>query len=173
MAGREAPRTTPGVVVVMGVSGSGKTVTARLLADRLGVAYADADDMHPPANIAKMSAGVPLDDRDREPWLDVVGEWLRDHETEGGVIACSALARRYRNRLRTAAPELFFLLLTAERAVLLDRLARREHHFMPAALLDSQLGTLEPLAPDEHGATVRSDRPPEAVVERATQLLGR
>ncbi|MEV5646970.1 gluconokinase [Nocardia sp. NPDC052254] len=173
MSAGEVPGTRPGVVVVMGVSGSGKTVTARLLADRLGVAYADADDMHPPANIAKMSAGVPLDDGDREPWLATVGTWLRDHDTEGGVIACSALARRYRDRLRTAAPELFFLLLTADRAVLLDRLARREHHFMPAALLDSQLGTLEPLAPEERGAIVRTDRPPDAVVERAAQFLGR
>ncbi len=155
----------------MGVSG-GKSVTARCLADRLDLPYADADDMHSAAGIAKMSAGIPLDDTDREPWPATVGTWLGSLPG-GGVIACSALERRYRDRLRTAAPELFFLLLTADRALLLDRIARREHHFMPAALLDSQLKTLEPLAPDEHGTTLRSDRSLEAVVEQAGHLLRR
>ncbi len=122
-----------------------------------------------------MSAGVPLDDADREPWLDTVGRWLRERHTEGrgGAIACSALTRRYRDRLRSAAPEPVFLHLTADRAVLLDRLTRRADHFMPVTLLDSQLATLEPLEPDELGATVRTDEPPEAVVDLALHLLPR
>ncbi len=93
-------------VVVIGVSGSGKTTTARLLAAQLGIPFADADDFHPPTNIAKMRSEIPLDDTDREPWLDAIGRWLHDRGTEGhgGVIACSALKRRYRDTLRAAAP---------------------------------------------------------------------
>ncbi|WP_280460278.1 gluconokinase, partial [Nocardia carnea] len=111
----------------MGVSGSGKSSTARLLALRLDVPFADADDMHPHANIAKMQSGRPLDDTDREPWLAEVGHWLRDRAADGtgGVVACSALKRRYRDSLRAAAPRIFFLLLTADREELLERIAAR------------------------------------------------
>ena len=97
------------VIVVMGVSGSGKSTVGGLLAERLGVPYAEADDFHPPANIAKMSAGHPLDDADREPWLDAIAHWIAERRGQGGVVSCSALRRRYRDRLRATAPDLFFV----------------------------------------------------------------
>jgi gluconokinase len=140
-------------VVVMGVSGSGKSTVGACLAGRLGVPFEDGDDLHPEANIAKMARGEPLDDTDRRPWLDRVGEWLRDH-ADGGVIACSALKRTYRDRLRQHCPELDFLLLHGDRDVLERRQAARTGHFMPASLLASQLATLEPIAPDERGVTI-------------------
>lgn len=160
-------------VVVIGVSGSGKTTTARLLAAQLGTPFADADDFHPPTNIAKMRSEIPLDDTDREPWLDAIGRWLHDRGTEGhgGVIACSALKRRYRDTLRAAAPRTFFLLLTADRELLIERITGRHDHYMPAALLDSQLATLEPLQPGEPGTTVRADAPPEAIARYAADLI--
>lgn len=160
-------------VVVMGVSGSGKSSTARLLALRLGVPFADADDMHPRANIAKMRSGLPLDDTDREPWLANVGHWLRDRAADGngGVVACSALKRRYRDSLRAAAPRIFFLLLTADRDELLERIAQRGEHFMPAALLDSQLAALEPLEPGEPGTVLYGTRSPGQAVDMAIACL--
>ncbi|MFI2229481.1 gluconokinase [Nocardia testacea] len=163
----------PPCVVVMGVSGTGKTTTARLLARRLGVPFADADDLHPRANIDKMASGIPLDDRDREPWLVAVGDWLRarDAEGTGGVMACSALKRRYRDLLRTAAPDTYFLLLTADREELLARLTGRTGHFMPAALLDSQLAALEPLQPGERGVALHGSRNAGHAVEVAMRSL--
>lgn len=160
-------------VVVFGVTGTGKTTTARLLAARLGVPCADADDLHSPANIAKMTAGIPLDDADREPWLTSVGRWLheRDSRGEGGVIACSALKRRYRDLLRSAAPETVFLLLIADRDVLVERVSRRRDHYMPVSLIDSQLATLEPLEPTERGLTLRADRTPAALADQAAAYL--
>lgn len=154
----------------MGVSGSGKTATAQLLAMRLGRPFADADDFHPPANIAKMSAGEPLTDADRAPWLVAVGRWLHDHDqhADGGVIACSALKRSYRDTLRSAAPQAYFVLLTAARELLLQRVSQRRHHFMPASLLDSQLAILQPLQPDERGISLSADQTPNAI---ATQAL--
>nr|WP_280459061.1 gluconokinase, GntK/IdnK-type [Nocardia carnea] len=121
------PRIQAPYIVVMGVTGSGKSSTARLLARRLGVPFADADDMHSPANISKMRSGIPLDDSDRGPWLAKVGRWLRDRSMEGtgAVVACSALKRRYRDGLRSAAPGIFFVLLTADRDELLKRTAQR------------------------------------------------
>lgn len=97
------------LVVVMGVSGSGKSTVGEMLARRLDLAYADADDLHPPENVAKMEAGIPLTDEDRYPWLDIVADWLTDHAADGGIVTCSALKRRYRDRLREARPDLFFL----------------------------------------------------------------
>jgi len=140
-------------IVVMGVSGSGKSTVGGALARRLDLPFEDGDDLHPPANVAKMSAGQPLDDEDRWPWLDAVGEWLASHP-DGGVIACSALKRAYRDRLRRHLPSAFFLMLHGEESVLAARLAARRGHFMPTSLLRSQLETLEPLEPDENGATV-------------------
>lgn len=161
------------LVVVMGVAGSGKTTVARLLAARLAVPFADADDVHPRSNIAKMSAGIPLDDRDRQPWLNSLAEWLRErhHAGDGGVLACSALKRRYRDGFRDTAPELFFLHLTADRSVLARRLDGRRGHFAGAALLDSQLDTLEPLRPDEPGAVLPAGGAPADIVDAGLRLL--
>ncbi|MEW1834932.1 gluconokinase, GntK/IdnK-type [Microbacterium sp. NPDC079995] len=149
---------TPGIpsaprVVVMGPSGSGKTAVGAALAVDLGVDFVDADDLHPAANVAKMEAGHPLDDDDRTPWLDVVGRTLAD--APGLVVACSALARRYRDRIRAAAPDVRFveLLVSSEE---LDRRMRSRQHFMPPALLASQLSTLEHLEADEPGVAVEN-----------------
>jgi len=140
-------------LVVMGVSGSGKTTIARALSERLRVPFEDADDLHPEANVAKMRSGTPLTDEDRWPWLEVVGEWLADH-ADGGVIACSALKRRYRDQLRHHCHGAEFLLLHGDPDLLLARLTARSGHYMPPSLLTSQLETLEPLAPDENGVVV-------------------
>ena len=153
----------PHLVVVMGVSGSGKSTVGAALAQRLGVPYVDADDLHPPANIAKMSAGQPLDDDDRRPWLDTLGEWLAAHP-DGGVVSCSALKRDYRDQLRGHAPEVAFLHLEGSREVIARRQAGRPGHFMPASLMDSQFATLEPLQADERGVTVDVDQGVDAIV---------
>jgi gluconokinase len=155
VAGRIDPRYTPAMrLVVMGVSGAGKSAVGERLAATLGVPFAEGDTLHPAANVAKMTAGQPLDDADRAPWLDRVAAWLGAHDA--GVITCSALKRSYRDRLRAAAPDACFVLLNASAPVLRERIGNRPGHFMPAALLDSQLATLEPLDPDERGLTVRS-----------------
>jgi len=154
------------LVVVMGVSGSGKTTVGELLAQRLRVEYGEADDFHPEANKQKMSAGVALDDDDRRPWLVAVGGWLADHEGRGAVATCSALKVAYRDLLRQRAPGTVFLHLTASPEVLAERMGRREGHFMPVTLLDSQLDTLEDLAVDEPGLAVEATERPEVIVDR-------
>ncbi len=164
------------IVVVMGVAGTGKTTVGPLVAQALGVPYAEGDDFHPPANIAKMSAGTPLDDADRAPWLDAIGDWARGRAESGagGVVSCSALKRAYRDRLRAAAPgTVVFLHLTGDRELIADRMAARKGHFMTTRLLDSQFATLEPLEADEAGVVV--DVTPEAAViaERAVAALRR
>ncbi|MEU3498223.1 gluconokinase [Kitasatospora cineracea] len=165
----------PPVVVVMGVSGVGKTTVARLLADRLDLPYAEADDFHPAANIAKMSAGTPLDDRDRQPWLRALGGWLgeRAEAGSGGVVTCSALKRDYRDVLRAACPDAFFLHLSGSHDLIGDRLAHRTGHFMPPSLLDSQYAVLEPLQADERGTVLDVDAAPDTLVERAVAALAR
>ncbi|MEV4681961.1 gluconokinase [Streptomyces kurssanovii] len=160
-------------VVITGVSGAGKSTVARQLAERLEVPFAEADDFHSPASIRKMASGVALDDRDRGPWLEAVGRWLRERDAtgRGGVAACSALRRRYRDILRAACPAVTFFQLTADRTVLADRLGGRRGHFMPESLLDSQLATLEPLEPDERGALLDAAPAPEEIVRTAMKLL--
>ncbi|MET7607462.1 gluconokinase [Streptomyces avermitilis] len=162
---------TPHVVVVMGVAGTGKTTIGPLLAARLGVPYAEGDDFHPPANIAKMSAGVPLDDADRMPWLDAIGAWAHDRAGLGGVVSSSALKRSYRDRLRAAAPGVVFVHLTGDRQLIEDRMSHRQGHFMPTALLDSQFATLQPLAADEAGVAVDVAGGPGEISERAVTAL--
>lgn len=141
----------PTRIVVMGVSGSGKSTVGEALAQHLGLPFADADDLHPDTNIAKMSAGNPLNDSDREPWLVGVGAWIVG-QPEGGVMGCSALRRSYRDVLRAAAPGTVFLHLTGDPLLLKHRLSTRGDHFMPTSLIESQLDTLEPLEEDEEGA---------------------
>ncbi|MFC1443761.1 gluconokinase [Streptacidiphilus sp. N1-10] len=160
-------------VVVMGVSGVGKTTVARLLAERVGLPYAEADDFHPPANIAKMSAGTPLDDADRQPWLEAIGAWLQQQNVAGvgGVVTCSALKRRYRDTLRAACPDIWFLHLAGAHDLVADRIGHRTGHFMPASLLDSQYSTLEPLAADEQGAVLDVGPTPDQLVDAAVRLL--
>ncbi|KAB1150543.1 gluconokinase [Streptomyces luteolifulvus] len=162
---------TPHVVVVMGVTGTGKSTIGPLLAARLGVPYAEGDDFHPRANIAKMSAGTPLDDADRWPWLDAIGAWARKRTGLGGVVSCSALKRSYRDRLAATAPGITFLHLTGERSLIEDRMAHRRGHFMPRSLLDSQFATLQPLGADEPGVAVVVSGSPEEITERAAKAL--
>ncbi|BBU22580.1 carbohydrate kinase [Mycobacterium xenopi] len=154
----------PGPIVVMGVSGSGKSTVGAALARRLGVPFADADAFHPRANIAKMAAGEPLNDQDRFPWLEAVGKWLAAHR-DGGVTSCSALTRKYRDQLRSHCPDVEFLHLSGSPELIRHRQAGRTGHFMPATLLDSQFDTLEPLGPDERGVTVDVDQSVDAIVE--------
>ncbi|MGW6461046.1 gluconokinase [Streptomyces sp. NPDC055078] len=162
---------TPQVVVVMGVAGTGKTTVGRLLAEALGVPYAEGDDFHPPANIAKMSAGTPLDDSDRAPWLDAIGEWAHRRAGLGGVVSSSALKRVYRDRLRAAAPGTVFLHLAGDRELIERRMAARRGHFMPTGLLDSQFATLQPLEEDESGVAVDVSGTPEDITGRAVAAL--
>jgi gluconokinase len=157
-------------VVVMGVSGSGKTTVGIALAAALDVRFMDADDLHPPSNLEKMAGGAPLTDADRWPWLDAVGAVL----TSGPVVvACSALRRTYRDHLRSAAPALRLVHLHGSRQLLAERMGHRDH-FMPVALLDSQLETLEAPAADEHALVYDvSLSVAEIVGDAATRLDGR
>jgi gluconokinase len=157
-------------VVVMGVSGSGKSTVGAALAQRLGVPFADADDLHPEANIAKMAAGHPLDDEDRRPWLERIGRWLAEH-ADGGVVSCSALKHAYRDQLREHRPDTTFVHLAGSREVIARRQASRPGHFMPASLLDSQFATLEPLGDDERGFVVDVDQSVDAQVDEIAKTL--
>ncbi|MBT2398976.1 gluconokinase [Streptomyces sp. ISL-100] len=164
---------SPHVVVVMGVAGTGKTTIGPLLAARLGVPYAEGDDFHPSANIAKMSAGTPLDDSDRWPWLDAIGQWAHSRAGLGGVVSSSALKRAYRDRLRAAAPDAVFLHLTGDRELIEERMRERKGHFMPTTLLDSQYAALQPLQEDEAGVSVDVSGSPDDITERAVAALRR
>jgi len=155
----------PSPIVVMGVSGSGKSTVGAALAQRLRVPFADADDFHPPANIAKMTSGRPLNDDDRYPWLAAIGEWLADHCDGGGVMSCSALKRKYRDQLRRHCPATEFVHLSGTREVVGRRQASRPGHFMPSSLLASQFETLEPLEPDERGITIDVDQNIDSIVD--------
>ncbi|GAA4228492.1 gluconokinase [Streptosporangium album] len=153
------------LLVVMGVTGSGKTTVGAALGQRLRVPYADADDFHSEANVAKMSAGIPLDDGDRLPWLEAIGSWLAEHVVTGGVVSCSALKRAYRDVLRRSAPTVSFVHLDGAEEVVRRRVAGRPGHFMPASLVASQFETLEPLGPDEHGVVLDLGLPVDDLVE--------
>ena len=161
-------------IVVMGVSGAGKSTTGAALARSLGWPFVEGDGFHPAANLAKMRAGIALDDGDRLPWLRALAAEIARHEARGqcSVIGCSALKRAYRDILRQGAPRVRFLHVHGPRALLESRLTRREGHFFPARLLDSQLAALEPLALDEDGAVLDMALPVEEQLRQARRLLG-
>lgn len=155
--------------MVMGVSGSGKSTIGAALARRLDAPFADADTFHPAANIAKMSAGAPLDDDDRRPWLVAVGQWLAHHKR--GVMSCSALKRRYRDQLRSCRTDIEFLHLTGSPKLIASRQAGRSDHFMPTSLMTSQFDALEPLDPDERGMAIDVGHSVDAIVEMFVRYL--
>ena len=161
----------PLVVVVAGVAGSGKSVVGRLVAAELGWPFADGDVLHSAENVAKMRSGQPLTDSERGPWLRQIARWIGEHSATGGVIACSALRRGYRDLLRDGHTDVRFACLTARRDVLAARLADRPSHFMPASLLDSQLDAFEPLQPDEPGATFDTSGTPEQTAAAVVAAL--
>lgn len=158
-------------IVVMGVAGSGKTTVAQDLARRLGWPIFEGDDYHSAASKAKMSAGTPLTDADRMPWLTTIRDAI-DRTPTHQVVTCSALRRAYRDVLRTAQGRVRFLHLTGSRAVLGSRIGARTGHFMPPAMLISQLETLEALQPDEDGVVVDIDAGPKEIVDTALRRLG-
>jgi carbohydrate kinase (thermoresistant glucokinase family) len=161
----------PHAIVIMGVSGSGKSALGAALAARLGCRFIEGDTLHPPANIGKMGAGIALTDQDRQPFLDNVAAALSAHSAQGVVVSCSALKRRYRDQLRRAVPALWFLHPVVDRGTLAARLAHRPDHYMPAALLDSQLATLEPLASDEVGVEINGAAPADTQLAAALDAL--
>ena len=159
----------PRALVVMGVSGSGKTTVAQLIAGKLGAEMLEGDGLHPAENVAKMRAGIPLDDADRWPWLDAIGRLLQTAKAEGRplVVTCSALKRSYRQRLLAARPDLVFVYLKGSRALFEARVRARKHEYMPASLLDSQLATLEEPGAGEPVIAVDAALPPEAEADAA------
>jgi len=152
-------------IVVMGVSGSGKSTVGAALAQRMRVPFADADDFHPPANIEKMTAGHALNDDDRYPWLEAIGVWLAERCGTGGVMSCSALKHTYRDQLRRHCPDLEFLHLSGTPEVIARRQSSRPGHFMPASLLTSQFETLEPLGADERGVAINVDQSIDEIID--------
>jgi len=161
------------IVIVAGVSGCGKTTVGALLAGQLGWEFADADDFHPEVNVAKMRAGIPLTDADREPWLRSVGRWMDGEITAGrsAVLACSALKRSYRDLLLDGRPSAVMAFLMVSRDELDRRLLARTGHFFPEKLLDSQLATLEPPQPDERVVTVQAENTPVKTAANVTAAL--
>ena len=161
------------VVVVMGVSGAGKTTVARALAGRLGWPLLEGDDLHPAANVARMRAGAPLSDDDRRPWLTLLAAWVGEQEQAGhsAVLACSALRRAHRERLRAGHPSVWCAHLQVPPALLSARVEGRAGHWMAPSLLASQLATLEPLGKDEPGVRLDGQRPVPEVVDALVAAL--
>ena len=166
--------TAPPVLVIMGVSGSGKSTVGRPLAQRLGWTFKEGDDLHPPANIAKMKAGAPLTDADRAPWLAAIEGWIDGQAAAGqaGVVTCSALKRAYRARLTAERPQVRVVYLRGSQALIAARVARRIHHFMPASLLASQFADLQEPGADEHPIVIDVDQSVEAQIEEIVRALG-
>jgi carbohydrate kinase (thermoresistant glucokinase family) len=165
--------TAPRILVVMGVSGSGKSTVAAALADRLGWSLAEGDDFHSPENIAKMQSGTPLTDADRLPWLTSLAAWIETRLKAGqsGIVTCSALKHRYRDLLAGGHSEVRFVYLKGSPEVMARHLAGRHGHFMPASLLASQFDTLEEPGPDEPVLTVDDDQPVAAIVDEIVERL--
>ena len=163
----------PPRILVMGVCGSGKSTVGQALAGALGLPFVEGDELHPPDNVARMAAGIPLTDEDRRGWLDAIAARLDDAtaRAHGAVVACSALKRAYRDRLRQAAPDLKVVWLHGDEALLARRLAGRAGHYMPPSLLPSQLATLEPPQTDEHALAADIAQPPEALVQGLVHQL--
>lgn len=161
------------LVLVMGVSGAGKSTVGPLIAEALGLRFDDADAFHPPANIGKMSRGEALDDTDRMPWLDAIGAHLLAHRGIGCVVTCSALKRAYRDRLRQAAPELRLVFLHGQPALVAARQAARQGHFMPASLVASQFATLEPPGAEEAAILLEVSATPQALATAAVIAMRR
>ena len=163
----------PCALIVMGVSGSGKSTIAACLAKRLGWAFEDGDRFHPASNVAKMAAGHPLTDEDRWPWLQAIADEINKVCASGGhvVIACSALKRSYRNLLMHGRSDVRIVFLRGSKTLIAERLARRKHHFMPPGLLDSQFRTLEPPENDEHVIAAPIDATVETIVEDIVRQL--
>ena len=161
------------VVVMMGVSGSGKTTVAERVAAQFGWPFQEGDKLHPAANVAKMAAGHPLTDEDRWPWLDIIARWIdaRLAAGENGIITCSALKRAYRTRVGNGKPGVVIVYLHGDRATLDQHVHGRHHEFMPATLLDSQLATLEEPAPDEHVIEVDVGGTVDHTVSEVVRLL--
>jgi len=159
--------------VVGGVSGSGKSTIGLKIAGFIGAKFIDGDSLHPASNIAKMASGQPLNDDDREPWLDSIANILNENASTGIVVACSALKRKYRDRIVGIAPDAFFIVLNGSRQVLEQRLSARRGHFMPAALLDSQLAILERLDADEAGFEIDIASDPETLTTRVLEQINR
>ena len=166
--------TTPVVLVIMGVSGCGKSTIGGLLRDRLGWQFEEGDSLHPAANVEKMAAGIPLTDEDRWPWLAKIADWIdnRLDQGESGIVTCSALKRSYRHVLNRRGSGVEFVYLSVELTELTERVAHREGHFMPASLLESQLETLEVPAPPEPAIQVDADPDARLVVDRILRDLG-
>ena len=164
----------PLVIVLMGVAGCGKSTTGMALAKALGWPFRDADSFHPPANIAKMSQGLPLTDEDRAPWLAAIAQWIdeRCERGEPGIVSCSALKRAYRQRIVGARRRVRLVYLKGDKALIGRRLRARKHHFMPATLLESQFATLEEPPPDEHPVIVSVAMSPRRVVGTILERLG-
>ena len=161
-------------VVVMGVSGSGKSTIGAAIADALALRFVDGDSLHSPANVQRMQSGIPLTDDDRWPWLDRIGAELADavRSPKGVVVACSALKRTYRDRIRAAAPTVRFVFLDGERETIEARMATRSGHYMPTSLLTSQLATLERPGRDERGVlTLSIERAVAEIVDAAVRAL--
>jgi gluconokinase len=164
----------PTALIVMGVSGCGKSTVGEVLAHRLAWPFRDGDDFHPAANVEKMRAGIALTDQDRWPWLAAIAAWIGELRLSGrhGIVACSALKRAYRDALRDGHADVRFVHLTGGRALIASRLAARTGHYMPPSLLDSQLATLEAPAADENAVTVSIAPPPDGIAAAVLERLG-
>jgi gluconokinase len=171
----EAPTSSPTVLIVMGVSGSGKSTIGTLLALRLHWEYEDADWFHPPANIEKMHNGIALTDADRLPWLKAIAAWIDQARRMGrhGVVACSALKRKYRDILIGDRPDVRLVYLKGDEALIARRIATRHEHFMPPSLLHSQFAALEEPTPDEHPIVVSIAPTPREVVAKILSALNK
>jgi gluconokinase len=160
-------------IVLTGTAGAGKTSVMRALEARLGWPTLEGDALHPPGNIARMAAGLPLSDSERAPWLEAIAQWIGEQERrrQSSIVACSALKRAYRNVLRRGHPSVWFVRLDAPAEVLADRIAGRSGHFMPATLLPSQLAILEEFGPDEPATTIDARSSPAEIAEQLIETL--